>query len=190
MLLVIIEREICRTQEILIFIDFRIAGSFSRALVHAEMLRKITLASPVFVTKPTVHYRLGRECHYGNGDSFCDRRRSKVSASSLKGIHREFLSNICFYGSSLIVSNLSWWSDSESALSLSFSRSKSREEVGLDHSPPSPGCRCRRCSLLPLEECEPKEVSALFKFLRKRKVHWCGHHQSVLSLKGRDLSVL
>ena len=99
MLLVIIEREICRTQEILIFIDIRIAGSFSRALVHAEMLRKITLASPVFVTKPTVHY--------GNGDSFCDRRRSKVSASSLKGIHREFLSNIFFYGSSLIVSNLS-----------------------------------------------------------------------------------
>ena len=31
-------------------------------------------------------------------------------------------------------------------------------------------CRCRRCSLLPLEECEPKEVSALFKFLRKSKV--------------------
>ena len=39
--------------------------------------------------------------------------------------------------------------------------------------PTSPGglqCRCRRCSLLPLEECEPKEVSALFKFLRKSKV--------------------
>ena len=32
-------------------------------------------------------------------------------------------------------------------------------------------CRCRRCSLLPLEECEPKEVSALFKFLRKSKVN-------------------
>ena len=35
---------------------------------------------------------------------------------------------------------------------------------------PSGQCRCRRCSLLPLEECEPKEVSALFKFLRKSKV--------------------
>ncbi|CAB4062232.1 unnamed protein product [Lepeophtheirus salmonis] len=31
-------------------------------------------------------------------------------------------------------------------------------------------CKCRRCSLFPLEECEPKEVSALFKFLRKSKV--------------------
>ncbi|XP_040564137.1 3',5'-cyclic-AMP phosphodiesterase 4C isoform X7 [Lepeophtheirus salmonis] len=30
-------------------------------------------------------------------------------------------------------------------------------------------CKCRRCSLFPLEECEPKEVSALFKFLRKSK---------------------
>ena len=32
------------------------------------------------------------------------------------------------------------------------------------------GCRCRRCSLLPLDDCEPKEVSALFRFLRRRKV--------------------
>merc|ERR1719237_185839 len=31
------------------------------------------------------------------------------------------------------------------------------------------GCRCRRCSLLPLDDCEPKEVSALFRFLRRRK---------------------
>lgn len=37
-------------------------------------------------------------------------------------------------------------------------------------SPSAVQCRCRRCSLLPLEECEPKEVSALFKFLRKSKV--------------------
>lgn len=42
-------------------------------------------------------------------------------------------------------------------------------------SPSSPGgsnhaCRCRRCSLLPLEECEPKEVSMLYRFLRKTKV--------------------
>lgn len=38
--------------------------------------------------------------------------------------------------------------------------------------PTSPGnCRCRRCSLLPLEECESKDMSALFKFLRKSKVH-------------------
>eukprot|EP00095_Tigriopus_kingsejongensis_P004170 maker-scaffold53_size449031-snap-gene-2.12 protein:Tk04170 transcript:maker-scaffold53_size449031-snap-gene-2.12-mRNA-1 annotation:"camp-specific 3 -cyclic isoform f-like isoform x2" len=37
-------------------------------------------------------------------------------------------------------------------------------------SPTSPGtCRCRRCSLLPLEECEPKDMSALFRFLRKSK---------------------
>ena len=32
-------------------------------------------------------------------------------------------------------------------------------------------CKCRRCSLLPpLDDCEPKEMSALFKFLRKSKV--------------------
>ena len=126
-----------------------------------------------------------------NGDSISDRRRSKVSASSLKGIHREFLLNVRFYGFPMMVrilySNLSWWSDSESALSLTFSRSRSREVVGSEevsvslgtvshssHSPPSPGCRGRRCSLLPLEECEPKEVSALFKFLRKRKVRSAG----------------
>ena len=34
---------------------------------------------------------------------------------------------------------------------------------------PSP-CKCRRCSILHLEECEPKEMNALFKFLRKSKV--------------------
>ena len=78
--------------------------------------------------------------------------------------------------------------------SLSFRRRKRNHEpmASLDHSmlsvnhpystgtsplsprsPISPGgvqCRCRRCSFLPLEECEPKEVSALFKFLRKSKV--------------------
>ena len=44
-------------------------------------------------------------------------------------------------------------------------------EARSPRSPVSPGqCKCRRCSLLPLEECEPKEVSALFKFLRKSKV--------------------
>lgn len=44
-------------------------------------------------------------------------------------------------------------------------------EARSPRSPISPGqCRCRRCSLLPLEECEPKEMSALFKFLRKSKV--------------------
>ena len=44
-------------------------------------------------------------------------------------------------------------------------------------SPPSPGsagggghCKCRKCSILHLEECEPKEMNALFKFLRKSKV--------------------
>ena len=78
--------------------------------------------------------------------------------------------------------------------SLSFRRNKNHTtvDVGGDHllsinahsagtspearsprSPVSPGqCKCRRCSLLPLEECEPKEVSALFKFLRKSKVGW------------------
>ncbi len=37
-------------------------------------------------------------------------------------------------------------------------------------SSPDRHCRCRRCSLLPLEECEPKEVSMLYRFLRKSKV--------------------
>lgn len=47
-------------------------------------------------------------------------------------------------------------------------------EARSPRSPVSPGqCKCRRCSLLPLEECEPKEVSALFKFLRKSKVCLC-----------------
>ncbi len=48
-------------------------------------------------------------------------------------------------------------------------------------SPPSPnsGCKCRRCSILHLEECEPKEMSALFKFLRKSKVNFV---QSVVVL--------
>ena len=76
--------------------------------------------------------------------------------------------------------------------SLSFRRRKRHQEpasldssmLSVNHpystspaspkSPISPGasqCRCRRCSLLPLEECEPKEVSALFKFLRKSKVN-------------------
>lgn len=44
-------------------------------------------------------------------------------------------------------------------------------ELRSPRTPTSPGqCRCRRCSLLPLEECEPKEMNALFKFLRKSKV--------------------
>lgn len=42
----------------------------------------------------------------------------------------------------------------------------------MSRSPPSPAsqCKCRRCSILHLEECEPKEMNALFKFLRKSKV--------------------
>lgn len=45
-------------------------------------------------------------------------------------------------------------------------------QKSLSRSPPSPNsqCKCRRCSILHLEECEPKEMSALFKFLRKSKV--------------------
>ena len=55
--------------------------------------------------------------------------------------------------------------------SLSPGRGPSPENRS-PRSPASPGvpCKCRRCSLLPLEECEPKEMSALFKFLRKSKV--------------------
>ena len=55
--------------------------------------------------------------------------------------------------------------------SLSPGRGPSPENRS-PRSPASPGgpCKCRRCSLLPLEECEPKEMNALFKFLRKSKV--------------------
>ena len=42
----------------------------------------------------------------------------------------------------------------------------------MPRSPTSPSqCKCRRCSILHLEECEPKEMNALFKFLRKSKVY-------------------
>ena len=44
-------------------------------------------------------------------------------------------------------------------------------QEGRGPSPTSPGCKCRRCSLLHIDECDPKEVSSLFKFLRKRKVN-------------------
>lgn len=55
--------------------------------------------------------------------------------------------------------------NSDSGFSPPRNRSVSR-------SPPSPNaqCKCRRCSILHLEECEPKEMNALFKFLRKSKV--------------------
>ena len=49
-----------------------------------------------------------------------------------------------------------------------------QERVSPAHSPTSPGCRCRRCSLLTLDECDAKEVNSLFKFLRKRKVNSTG----------------
>ena len=49
-----------------------------------------------------------------------------------------------------------------------------QERVSPAHSPTSPGCRCRRCSLLTLDECDAKEVNSLFKFLRKRKVNTTG----------------
>lgn len=47
-----------------------------------------------------------------------------------------------------------------------------RGRRSMSRSPPSPAsqCKCRRCSILHLEECEPKEMNALFKFLRKSKV--------------------
>ena len=45
-------------------------------------------------------------------------------------------------------------------------------QEGRGPSPTSPGCKCRRCSLLHIDECDPKEVSSLFKFLRKRKVNY------------------
>lgn len=56
--------------------------------------------------------------------------------------------------------------------SLSPGRGPSPENRS-PRSPASPAgpCKCRRCSLLPLEECEPKEMNALFKFLRKSKVN-------------------
>ena len=50
-------------------------------------------------------------------------------------------------------------------------------------------CRCRRCSLLPLEECEPKEVSALFKFLRKSKVNMSSFLKHYSVLRGFNLQV-
>ena len=43
-------------------------------------------------------------------------------------------------------------------------------------SPKSPLCKCRRCSILHLEECEPKEMNALFKFLRKSKVSFSANY--------------
>jgi len=136
----------------------------------------LNATSPLSIAPGGYHASCPRErsSSSSNKDRFAEfRRKSKASASSLK----------------------------ESALSLTFIRSKSREHVhqcsqnslspksgeyilessrsfgGLStspqdkcpRSPTSPGCRCRRCSLLPLEDCEPKEVSALFKFLRKRK---------------------
>ena len=50
------------------------------------------------------------------------------------------------------------------------------------------GCRCRRCSLLPLDDCEPKEVSALFRFLRRRKVarEALLQESRIAILKGKD----
>ena len=56
-------------------------------------------------------------------------------------------------------------------LGISYHSAGTSPEARSPRSPVSPGqCKCRRCSFLPLEECEPKEVSALFKFLRKSKV--------------------
>ena len=56
-------------------------------------------------------------------------------------------------------------------LGINYHSAGTSPEARSPRSPVSPGqCKCRRCSFLPLEECEPKEVSALFKFLRKSKV--------------------
>ena len=55
-------------------------------------------------------------------------------------------------------------------------------QEGRGPSPTSPGCKCRRCSLLHIDECDPKEVSSLFKFLRKRKVI-CPNWKSMGNIK-------
>lgn len=53
----------------------------------------------------------------------------------------------------------------------------------MSRSPPSPAsqCKCRRCSILHLEECEPKEMNALFKFLRKSKVNDLANYRHLVS---------
>ena len=55
--------------------------------------------------------------------------------------------------------------NSDSGFSPPRNRSASRSPTS-----PNAQCKCRRCSILHLEECEPKEMNALFKFLRKSKV--------------------
>ena len=69
-------------------------------------------------------------------------------------------------------------SGGDNYLGINYHSAGTSPEARSPRSPVSPGqCRCRRCSFLPLEECEPKEVSALFKFLRKSKV---GNQRSYL----------
>ncbi len=33
-------------------------------------------------------------------------------------------------------------------------------------------CTCRKCSIFSLEDCEPKEVNSVIKYLKFRKVHY------------------
>ena len=65
---------------------------------------------------------------------------------------------------------LEWARKWEAELIYSSQKFTSFTQEGRGPSPTSPGCKCRRCSLLHIDECDPKEVSSLFKFLRKRKV--------------------
>ena len=59
----------------------------------------------------------------------------------------------------------------------------------MPRTPPSPSqCKCRRCSILHLEECEPKEMNALFKFLRKSKVPSYLYNIQFGSLTNKNIS--
>ena len=99
-------------------------------------------------------------------NSFFRRRRKDSSPFSLNLMKRKSSDKSadipCTAGNHL---HPDFYSREDSGFSPPRNRSVSR-------SPPSPnaGCKCRRCSILHLEECEPKEMNALFKFLRKSKV--------------------
>ena len=79
---------------------------------------------------------------------------------------------------------LEWARKWEAELIYSSQKFTSFTQEGRGPSPTSPGCKCRRCSLLHIDECDPKEVSSLFKFLRKRKVI-CPNWKSMGKLSGQ-----